>query len=219
MIIDHTHPLYHEKWAKIGVNRFNGAYYYSKEIVSNIAPIVTTTRNWMTINIPGLGLNHSIVFVHNNQHPEHYDWLRQYRDLVIVCGVPETVEKMKHLGKAIYLPLSVDVEEVLQYKCEKTKNAAFAGRPPKRSGIVLPDNVDILEGMPREYLLKEMAQYKTIYAVGRTAIEAKVLGCRLRKYDPRYPNTSLWKVLDNKDAAKKLQKMLDEIDGNSTLEI
>ena len=30
--------------------------------------------------------------------------------------------------------------------------------------------------------------------------------------DPRFPDTSLWKVLDNKDAAKKLQKMLDEID-------
>ena len=214
MIIDHKHALYHEKWAKIGVNRFNGAYYYSQEIVRNIIPNVTTTRNWMTINIPGLGVDHSIVFIHNNQHPEHYDWLRQFRDLIIVCGVPETVEKMQHLGKAIYLPLSVDVEDVLKYKCEKTKKVAFAGRPPKRGNIEFPEGTDILEGMPREYLLKEMAQYKSVYAVGRTAIEAKVLGCRIRKYDPRYPNTSLWKVLDNKEAAKKLQKMLDEIDGN-----
>lgn len=213
MIIDHRHALYHEKWVRIGINRFNGAYYYSKEIVQNIIPNVTTTRNWMTINIPGLGVDHSIVFIHNNQHPEHYDWLRQYRDLVIVCGVPETVEKMQHLGNAIYLPLSIDVEEVLQYKCPKTKKLAFAGRPPKREGIELPADADIIEGMPREYLLRELAQYRTVMAVGRTAIEAKCLGCRLRKYDPRFPDTSLWKVLDNKDAAKKLQKMLDEIDG------
>ena len=212
MIIDHTHPLYHEKWARIGINRFNGAYYYSREIVSNIVKYVRTDRNWMTINIPGLGLDHSIVFVHNNMHPEHYDWLRQFKDLVIVCGIPETVDKMSHLGKAIYLPLSIDVEEVKKYKCEKTKDVAFAGRPPKRQGIELPEGIDYLEGMPREMLLSEMAKYKSIYAVGRTAIEAKALGCRLRKYDPRFPNTSLWKVLDNKDAAKKLQKMLDEID-------
>ena len=214
MIIDHTHALYQQKWARIGVNRFNGAYYYSREIVKNIIPAVETDRNWMTINIPGLGVDHSIVFVHNNLHPENYDWLRQFRDLIIVCGVPETVEKMAHLGKAIYLPLSVDVEDVLQYKVdEKTKDVAFAGRSAKRAGIELPENVDILEGMPREYLLRYMAQYKTVYAVGRTAIEAKVLGCRLKAYDPRFPKTSLWKVLDNKQAAKKLQKMLDEIDG------
>lgn len=213
MIIDHTHALYHAKWARIGINRFNGAYYYSQEIVRNIIPKVVSNRNWMTINIPGLGLDHSIVFVHNNLHPEHYDWLRQYRDLIIVCGVPETVEKMEHLGKAIYLPLSIDLEDVLQYKCEKTKDVAFAGRPAKRQGIELPENIEYLEGMPREYLLREMAKYKTIYAVGRTAIEAKALGCRLRAYDPRFPKTSLWKVLDNSQAAKKLQKMLDEIDG------
>ena len=218
MIIDHRHDLYHQKWARIGINRFNGAYYYSQEIVKNIIPSVETDRNWMTINIPGLGMNHSIVFVHNNLHPEHYDWLRQYRDLVIVCGVPETVEKMSHLGKAIYLPLSIDVEEVKQYCCEKTKNAAFAGRPAKRRDIELPEDVDILEGMPREVLLAEMAKYKTIYAVGRTALEAKALGCRLKAYDPRYPKTSLWKVMDNKQAAKKLQKMLDEIDGQTGME-
>lgn len=214
MILDHTNALYQQKWARIGVNRYNGAYYYSREITKNIIPAVETDRNWMTINIPGLGVDHSIVFVHNNLHPEHYDWLRQFKDLIIVCGIPETVDKMSHLGKAIYLPLSVDVEDVLQYKAdEKTKDVAFAGRSGKRSGIELPDNVDKLEGIPREYLLRYMAQYKTVYAVGRTAIEAKVLGCRLKAYDPRFPKTSFWKVLDNKQAAKKLQKMLDEIDG------
>lgn len=215
MVIDHSHVLYHQKWARIGVNRFNGAYYYSQEIVRNIIPKVDTNRNWITINIPGLGFDHSIVFVHNNQHPEHYDWLRQFKDLVIVCGVPDTVEKMSHLGKAIYLPLSIDRKEVEKYRCEKTKDTAFAGRPPKRVGLELPEGIDILEGMPREQLLKEMAQYKTIYAVGRTAIEAKALGCKIKAYDPRYPKTSLWKVMDNSTAARQLQKLLNEIDGQT----
>ena len=58
-----------------------------------------------------------------------------------------------------------------------------------------------------------MAEYKTIYAVGRTAIEAKALGCRLKAYDPRFPKVSRWKVLDNRAAAAMLQEYLDEIDG------
>lgn len=213
MIIDHNHELYRQKWARIGVNRFNGAFYYSQEITRNIIPNVETDRNWMTINIPGLGLNHSIVFVHNNLHPEHYEWLKAYDDLVIVCGVPETAERMSYIGKTIYLPLSVDVEEVEKYKREKDKGTAFAGRSAKRIDMNLPKKIDIIEGMPREEMLQEMARYKTIYAVGRTAIEARVLGCRLRAYDPRFPDTSFWKVLDNKDAAKMLQEKLDEIDG------
>ena len=60
-----------------------------------------------------------------------------------------------------------------------------------------------------------MAEYETVYAVGRTAIEAKILGCKLKAYDPRFPKVSRWKILDNKKAAKMLQEMLDEIDGTA----
>lgn len=58
-----------------------------------------------------------------------------------------------------------------------------------------------------------MANYKEVYAVGRTAIEAKALGCRIRAYDPRFPDTKRWKVVDNLEAAKRLQKEIDKIDG------
>lgn len=213
MIIDHTHPAYKLKWEHAGTNKWNGAFYYSQEIVKNIIPLVQTDRNWITVNLPGVGCDHSIVFIHNNKHPERYEWLRIYKDIILVCGVPETVDKVKHIGKAIYLPLSIDVGYVAQFRTDKTKDAAFVGRPAKRRGIELPDGVDIIEGLPREEMLEQMAQYKTVYAVGRCAIEAKVLKCRLKAYDPRYPKVSKWKVLDNKDAAKLLQEELDKIDG------
>lgn len=215
MIIDHTCKEYRDRWRLIEGNRYNGAFYYSKEIVKNIIPRVQTDRNWITVNIKGVGVDHAIVFIHNNLHPEHYDWLAQYgfKDLVLVCGIPETCEKVAHLGTPVYLPLSIDVEYVKQFKTDKTKGAAFAGRRPKRKNIKLPKGIDCIEGIPREEFLKQLAQYETIYAVGRTAIEAKALGCKLKPYDPRFPKVSRWKVMDNKDAAKILQEKLDEIDG------
>lgn len=214
MIIDHNHLAYRMRHSAMN-DKHNGAFYYSQEIVRNIIPNVETTRNWVTVNIQGVGKNHSIVFVHNNKHPENYEWLKQYgyKDIILVCGIPETVEKVEHLGKAIYLPLSIDLEEVKAYKTEKTKDTAFVGRRAKHKGIELPDGIDYIEQMPRPKLLQEMAKYKTVYAVGRTAIEAKALGCRLKAYDPRFPKVSRWKPLDNKEAAKMLQEMLNEIDG------
>lgn len=211
MIIDHDHPAYRNKWQKSGFNRFNGAFYYSKEIVKNIIPNVKTDRNWITINIPEHGCNHAIVFIHNNLHPENYDWLARFNDLILVCGIPETVEKVAHLGKAIYLPLSIDVENVMQYKRPKTKKAAFVGRKAKRKGIDLPP-VDCIEGLPRTKLLAMLAEYEEVYAVGRCALEAKALGCRILPYDPRFPDPERWEVLDNREAAKILQKKIDEID-------
>ena len=216
MIIDHTHPAYIRKWQNAGLNQFNGAYYYSQEIVENIIPNIETDRNWITVNVKGVGCDHAIVFIHNNLHPENYEWLKfyGYKDLVLVCGIPETVEKVAHLGKAIYLPISVDVDYVKQFCVEeKTKGTAFVGRPAKRKGLTLPDDIDCLEGLPREELLKRMAEYKTVYAVGRCAIEAKILGCKLKAYDPRFPKVSRWKILDNKDAVSMLQEELDRIDG------
>ncbi|MDC9367118.1 hypothetical protein [Clostridioides difficile] len=212
MIFDHDHYKYREKWNMSGYNRYNGAFYYSKEIVKNIIPRVKTDRNWITINIQGIGCDHSIVFIHNNLHPEHYDWLQRYDDLILVCGIPETCAKVSHLGNAIYLPLSIDVENVKSYIRPKTKGAAFVGRPAKRKGLILPDDIDYIEGLPRTRLLKAMAEYQDVYAVGRTAIEALALGCNVKAYDPRFPDPQRWKVLDNKDAAKILQEQIDAID-------
>lgn len=213
--IDHTHPQYKDKRFASGINAHNGAYYYSKEICKNIIPLVKTTRNWITINVDGVGVDHSIVFVHNNLNPEKYEWLRVYKDIVLVCGVQETVQKVAHIGRAIYLPLSIDVAEVMEYARPKTKDAAFVGRADKLNipGVKLPEGIDYIAGLPRAELLAAMAAYKRVYAVGRVALEAKALGCEVLAYDPRYPDPDRWVVLDNKAAAEILQKELDQIDG------
>ena len=213
MIVSHEHEKYKERWEKSRLDRFNGAYYYSKEIVKNIIPNVKTDRNWVTINIPNECYDHSIVFIHNNKQPQTYDWLKEYKDLVLVCGVPQTVEKVKHLAEhVVYIPLSVDVSEVAQYIKPKTKYSAFVGRANKLGGLHFDYPVDIISGMPREQILEAMAEYEKVYAVGRCAIEAKVLGCRVEPYDFRYPDPSIWQVVDNLEAASLLQAELDKID-------
>ena len=168
------------------------------------------------VNVTGVGCDNAIVFIHNNLHPERYDWLKRYDDLILVCGIRETIPKVEHLGRAIYLPLSIDTEYVKQFRVdEKTKDAAFVGRRSKMRLGELPEGIDYLHGIRRQKLLPRMAEYKTVYAVGRTAIEAKCLGCKVLAYDKRFPNPSIWKVLDNKEAARMLQRELDKIDGRT----
>ena len=86
MIIDHNDRRYRDKWNLMEGNKYNGAFYYSKEIVANIIPNVKTDRNWITVNVQGAGADHAIVFIHNNLHPENYDWLQTYgyKDLILV---------------------------------------------------------------------------------------------------------------------------------------
>ena len=212
-IIDHNHPSYRKRRGISGSNKWNGAFYYSEEIVKNIIPFVDTDRNWMTINTPSFGMDHSIVFIHNNLHPELYDWLSRYKDLILVCGIPETCVKMTHLGIPVYLPLSVDVEQVRSYTVnEKTKDMAFFGRKSKRKGIEFPEGTDIIEGIPRTKMLSVMAEYRKVFAVGRTAIEAKILGCEILPYDPRFPNPDRWKIVDNREAAALLNQILKDVD-------
>ena len=209
MIIDYSHPAYQQRLAEFGDDRFNGAVYYSREITENIIPRVRTDRNWVTVDIPGLACDHSIVFIHSNVKTEQiYDWLSYYRDLILVCGIPETMEKVRHLGTPVYLPLSVDVEYVKQFRTEKTRETAFVGREERADEIEVPSGVPFITGLPRTGLLREMAKYKTVYGLDRVAIEAKILGCKVLPYP------DLWPVLDNKDAADMLQEILDEIDEN-----
>lgn len=214
MIISANHPNYRMRLNNLSVpNRYNGAFYYSKEIKANIIPYIETDRHWILVDA-GVCSNHAIVFIHDNKTTEHtYDWLKNYDDLILVCGVPETMEKVEHLGKPVYLPLSVDVKYVEQFKAEKkTREMAFAGRPGKKANARLPYDCPTLTNMPRERLLPTMAQFKKIFAVGRTAIEAKVLGCEIGAYDPRFPDPERWQVLDNADVVPILQELLDAED-------
>jgi hypothetical protein len=226
MILDHTEPNYVKKRnSLVEGNKFNGAYYYSREIVKNIIPNVKTDRNWVTVRLADIPIpEHSIVFIHNNRNPNYYEFLKDYKDLILVCGLERTVENMQYFGKAIYLPLSIDVKYVEKFRVpEKTKEMAFAGRLIKISKMYhapVPKECDILTNMPQHRLLQAMADYKKVYCTGRTALQAKVLGCEIGVHDPNFPDPRIWKVIDNRDAAKMLQDILNEIDGvkNETTE-
>lgn len=214
MLIDHTHPIYVKKRNAKGEDKYNGAYYYSKDIVKYIIPNVKTDRHWVTIRLPEVPVpDHSIVFIHNNRNPNYYTYLKDAKDCILVCSQPTTYENMKFFGNPILLPLSLDVASVEKYKRKyKHKVMCFAGRSCKITNRV-PKGIPILSGMPQSELLKYMSDFMLVYAVGRTAIQAKILNCKIGVYDERFPDPKVWRVVDCKDAAKILQKLLDEIDG------
>lgn len=219
-IFDHTREAYKRKQARLKEGKNNGAYHYSCEIVKNIIPNVKTNRSWVTIN-SGECENGAIVFIHSNVDIEkYYSWLREYEDILCVCSVQKTCDEIERLGigKALFLPLSVDVAEVKKHwKPAKTKRACYVGNmwgwkmPDIRKYV--PAGTRFLTNMSRDELLEQLSMYSDAYAIGRCAIEAKVLGCNVHVCDSRYPDPDVWQVLDNKDAAKMLQKMLNKIDG------
>ena len=220
MIIDHTHPLYAKKRNAMSEDgKHNGAYYYSKEIVKNIIPNVKTDRNWITIRLPEMKNHpdHSIIFIHNNRNPNYYNYLKNYKDCVLVCSLQTTAENLRfYSNKIIYLPLSVDVKAVEKYRVKnKTKEIAYAGRKIKLKYFNnrVPKDTPVLSGLTQTQLLKEMAKYKKIYASGRTAIQAKILECEVLPHETNYPDPKVWKIIDNLEAAKLLQEKLDILDG------
>ena len=216
MIINHQSPEYQKIIQKYNTDvALNGEYFYSEELCNNIIPYIKTDYNWVTINC-GVAMDHSIVFIHNNNDPHSYDFLKDYKDLILVVSQKKTKRKVKYLSdKVIYLPLSVDVEYIKKFrKNRKPHNIAFVGRRSKRfyKTVEFNEDCDYLEGMERPRLLNHMALYKRVYAVGRCAIEAKILGCEVLPYDSRYPDPSVWVVLDNSEVIPMLQKELDKLE-------
>lgn len=57
-----------------------------------------------------------------------------------------------------------------------------------------------------------MAHYRYVYAVGLTALEAKVLGCNVLPYDSRFPDPSVWVVRDIKLMVPEFQRLLDKFE-------
>lgn len=218
---DPNYKAYRKIFFPNGSGAKNGAYFYSKEIEKNIIPNVKTDRPWDTLGMKALrSEDRAIVFIHHNKEWDKvYSWLDKYKDLIYVCSVPQTYEWAKSIGKTVvYLPLSIDVDYVKQFETEKTKEACYAGNrwgfKKKDLAELVPSGVDFPEkNIDREELLKFIAPYRECYAVGRCALEARVLGCEIKVCDSRYPDPSIWQVLDNKDAARILQEELDKIDG------
>lgn len=220
-VIDHTHPEYVQRRKEIGNGKYNGCYYYSCEIVKNIIPNVKTWRDWNTVGRDMEGMrDHMIVFLHDNSTPWHYDWLKKYKDLVLVCSSKYTMKSVAYSGHTVYLPMSIDTEYVKQFRVDKkTKDTCFAGNPWVKDNMTDPSvlvagKVDFFSAMPREELLKEVAQYKRCICIDRCALEAACLGCEVIRPETRYgcDFDGEVKVLDNRDAAKILQAELDKID-------
>lgn len=104
--------------------------------------------------------------------------------------------------------MSVDKKYIEKFKVpKKTKKACYFGRLVKcPEDIMKDDKIDKLGDMEREKLLKEVAKYRTVYGVGRCAIEARILGAKVYS-DEDYP------ILDNLDVVPILQRFINEIDG------
>lgn len=212
MIFSHLN----QEWIDTHVGINNGAYWYSKELVENIIPKIKTNRSWVTVNVDNQCVDNAIVFIHNNQNPERYYWLSDYKNLILVCSQVKTLKHMIEMfpkAHVILLPLSVDVHYVKQFKPKrKSKKIAYYGREVKCPKEILEDdNIDKIFGEDREKCLKAVGKYKTVYAIGRCAIEAKCLGCKVIPHRGEYENTD-FEIIDNKEIIPELQRLLDEID-------
>ena len=220
MNITQDHPEYQERWKGQRKTRYNGCYYYAKEIEQNIIPRVKTSREWNTVGRDCTGMHDGmIVFLHDNSTPWNYQWLKNYEDLVLVCSSEYTANSVCYSGRIVMLPMSVDTKYVRRFRTKKTKDTCLVGNPWVRRNLrkKIPGGVDVLSSLPREQLLATLAQYKKAYAIDRCAIEAKVLKCELLPLDTRYSVDGVGEVLDNRQAAKILQQALKEIDGGKDM--
>ena len=191
----------------------NGAHIYSELICKYFVPNIKTERNWVTINVNKC-LDNSIVFIHSNLNTvKKYAYLKNYKNLILVCSQPSTCRAVENLGRAIYLPLSIDVDYVKSFSNIHDKEICYAGRRTKNGCDELARRrVEFLSDIPHAELLRRMAHYRYVYAVGLTALEAKILGCNVLPYDSRYPDPNVWVVKDIKQMIPVLQKLIDNID-------
>ena len=212
-IISHESPEY----LKLPINHDNGAFFYSKEMLENVVPYIKTERNWVLINAEQQCFDHSIVLIHNNAHPERYEWLTPFKDLILVCSSIKTLKTMIEMfphQHSIFIPLSIDTNYVKKFKAaRKTRDVAYFGRLEKIPKEIAEDaSIDKIFGTDREKILKEVSKYRKVYAIGRCALEAKCLGCEVESHAGEYENQT-WEVIDNKEIIPELQRILDEIDG------
>lgn len=216
-IFSHLSKEYINHCKKYNINTDNGAFYYAKELYDNVIPNIKTQRNWVLLNIPDCCWDNSIVFIHNNKNPERYEWLKQFKNLIVVCSNFKTLKFMIDLlpkTHCIYIPLSIDIKYVEQFQSKrKTKKLGYYGRLEKCPEEILNDDgIDKIFGPDREKNLKLLSKYKDVYAIGRCAIEAKCLKCNVIHHAGEYNNIS-FDLIDNSEIIPELQRLINEIDG------
>lgn len=191
----------------------NGAHIYSELICKYFVPNIVTDRNWVTINCEK-AVDNSIVFIHSNLNTEKkYAYLKNYKNLILVCSQKSTCRAVENLGKTIYLPLSIDLDYIKSFRSNiKDRQCCYAGRKGKCGMDALPKHIDYLCDISHEELLARMAHYLYVYAVGLTALEAKALGCNVLPYDQRFPDPSVWVVRDIKQMIPVFQNLLNNLE-------
>lgn len=190
----------------------NGANIYSQLICKFFIQNIETDRNWVTINVNKC-LDHSIVFIHSNLNTKKkYAYLKNYKDLLLVCSQISTCKAVEELGQPVYLPLSIDTNYVQKFYTNiKDRNICYAGRRDKVDyESFRKDGIDMLCDMSHDELLSRMAHYHYVYAVGLTALEAKCLGCNVLPYDQRFPDPRVWVVKDCVQMIPELQRLVDK---------
>jgi hypothetical protein len=219
IIQDHNTTEYKAAQSKLNRGKFNGAYFYSKEIVDCFIPQIKTTYNWQTINHQKAP-EHCIVFVHSNNALHRYDYLLKYKDIILVCSTHNSLNELKKKGhkKVIYVPLSIDTDYLDNFKMDKKYGTIAAGNlwafTPETKVMFIRNRIKHYHDIPREDLLKLMAKSKTVYAIGRTAMEAIYLGANVIQPDKEYPVEKYTTYFTQKQAIEILRKEIERYEAS-----
>ena len=186
----------------------NGAYFYPLEIENDILAdfkhldllvITAAALRYNPRHIP----NGSIVICHDYTRPliTYAKFLN--KDILWICSSEKAVKQFTDKNeRAVFIPLSIDVDYVKKFKTTKTKDNAFVGNvwSYKQEYVNGLEDVDIITELPRDELLKQMAQYKHVIAEGRCQMEALALGCKVSTPKFKSKTSILYKKpIDTKD--------------------
>lgn len=201
-------PVYKAYRSGSSRGKNNGAYFYPLEIENdiltdfkdlNLLVITAAALRYHSRHIP----DGSIVVCHDYIKPLITYAKLLNKDVLWVCSSKKAVKEFKDQNeRAVFIPLSIDVDYVKQFKRRKTKDTAFVGNiwSYKKEYVNSLEDVDILTELPRDELLSKMARYKHVIAEGRCQMEALALGCKVSTPKFKTKTSILYKKpIDTKD--------------------
>lgn len=214
IIQDHTTKEYLNAQSKLRSGKHNGAYYYSKEIVENFIPSIKTDYNWQTINHQKAP-EHCIVFVHSNNALNRYDYLLKYSDVILVCSTHHSMEQLQKKGhkQVCYVPLSIDTNYLNNFKNDNKEGTIACGNiwafTNQTKEMFKLNNITHYHDLERDELLTLMSKAETVYAIGRTAMEAIYLGANVIQPEKEYPVEKYDTYYTQQDAINILQQEIE----------
>lgn len=216
IIQDHTTKEYLRARRRLSRGKFNGALFYSKEIVESFIPNIETDYHWQTINHQKAP-DHCIVFVHSNNALGRYDYLLKYKDIILVCSTNHSVSQLQKRGhkQVIYVPLSIDTDYLDKFKCEQKNGTVACGNvwafTQSMKDFFRLNKIKHYHDIPRVSLLEIIGKSEKVFAIGRTAMEAIYLGAEVIQPEKEYPVEKYDTYFSQSDAIKIMQKELDKL--------